>query len=369
VSTGPLRDFQIDAGKFLRDLRREFLRQHRRLTVQARAEGGVERDELVTMLRAAQSELAAHWRGIVLGRSVTLAKQTWTPENVLNSVDAVVDELPEVVPAPYEDTTYEPKEDDSPWKQLRRQALRARRGWRKAFGQSPPIREVRLQALGRYHLSYDAPSRFEALAALFVEADRHMAARTRSLFDGVIAGYDDVVEISSDPDADLERHLVRLRHEVEEELALALDEIVRITADGTHRAASAVAVNFVHMKEDLPTFGTLDLPTRDRRTSRRFANRMRAIETLTKDVANLRKASSAEYSSLAMELELLGLEARIKDNVSEYVLRLTNTVQRRATSQVTRVSETLQTALTELNTQLETEQSGEELAAALRSAT
>ena len=369
VSTGPLRDFQVDSGKFLRDLRREFLRQHRRLTVQARAEEGVEREELVTMLRAAQSELAAHWRGIVLGRSVTLSKQTWTPENILNSVDAVVDELPEVVSAPYEDETYESKENDSLWKRIQRQWLRTRRGWRKAFAQSTPIREVRLKALGRYHLSYDAPTRFEALAALFVEADRHLAARTRSLFDGVIAGYDDVVDVCSDPDADLERHLVRLRHDVEEELALALDEVVRITADGTHRAASAVAVGFVHMKDDLPSFGTLDLPSRERRTSRRFANRMRAIETLTKDVANLRKASSAEYSSLAMELELLGLEARIKDNVSEYVMRLTNTVQRRASSQVTRVSETLQTALSELDSALETDQSGEQLAAALRSST
>ena len=59
-------------------------------------------------------------------------------------------------------------------------------------------------------------------------------------------------------------------------------------------------------------------------------------------MSNLRKASSADYSSLAMELELLGLEARIKDNVAEYVSRLTNTVKRRAISQVERVSETLQ---------------------------
>ena len=81
VSTGPLRDFQLDAGKYLRDLRREFLRHHRRLTVQARAEDGAERDELVTMLRSAQSDLAAHWRGIVLGRSVTLAKLTWDSGN------------------------------------------------------------------------------------------------------------------------------------------------------------------------------------------------------------------------------------------------------------------------------------------------
>ena len=369
VSTGPLRDFQLDAGKYLRDLRREFLRHHRRLTVQARAEGGTERDDLVTMLRSAQSDLAAHWRGIVLGRSVTLSKLTWTPETILGNVDGLVDELPEVVTAPYEDLSYEPRENDSLWKQLRRQVLRLRRGWRKAFGQSPPTRDVRLRSLGRFHLSYDAPARLEGLAALFVEADRHLAARTRSLFDGVIAGYDDIVDISTDPGADLESQLVRLRHDVEEELALALDETVRITGDGTHRAASALASGFVRMKEDLPTFGTLDLSTGERRTSRRFANRMRAMETLTKDVANLRKASSAEYSSLAMELELLGLEARIKDNVAEYVLRLTNTVKRRAGSQVERVSDTLQNALKELNTELESDYSGDELAAALRQAT
>ncbi len=368
VSTGPLRDFQVDAGKYLRDLRREFLRQHRRLTVQARASESAERDELVTMLRAAQSELAAHWRGIVLGRSVTLSKQTWTPESILNSVDAVVDELPEVVVAPYEDLSYESKDDDSLWMRIRRQSLRARRAWKKALG-SAPTRDVRLRALGRFHLSYDAPTRFEALAALFVEADRHMAARTRSLFDGVIAGYDDIVTICSDSEADIERQLLRLRHDVEEELSLALDEIVRITSDGTHRAATAVGAGFVQMKEDLPIFCTLDLPARERRTSRRFANRMKAIETLTKDVANLRKASSAEYSSLAMELELLGLEARIKDNVTEYVVRLTNTVDRRATSQVARVSETLQTALTELNEHLESDLSGEALAVALREST
>jgi len=369
VSTGPLREFQLDAGKYLRDLRREFLRHHRRLTVQARAEDGAERDELVTLLRSAQSDLAAHWRGIVLGRSVTLAKLTWTPEGMLENVDALVDELPSVVTAPFEDVTYQTKDDDSIWKRLRRGMLRLRRGWRRALGQTPPTRDVRLRALGRFHLSYDAPARLEALAALFVEADRHLAARTRSLFDGVIAGYDDIVDISADPDADLEGQLVRLRHDVEEELALALDETVRITGDGTHRAASALATGFVRMKEDLPIFGTLDLRTGERRTSRRFANRMRAMETLTKDVSNLRKASSAEYSTLAMELELLGLEARIKDNVAEYVLRLTNTVKRRATSQVERVSDTLQSALSVLNAELESDYSGEELAAALRKAT
>ena len=369
VSTGALRDFQVEAGKYLRDLRREFLRHHRRLTVQARAEGDAGREDLVTMLRSAQSDLAAHWRGIVLGRSVTLSKQTWTPETIIHDVDAVVDVLPEIVVAPYEGESFESKEEETVWKQFRRQWLRMRRGWRKAFGQGPPTRDVRLRALGRFHLSYDAPVRLEALAALFVEADRHLAARTRSLFDGVIDGYDDIVGIASTPDAQLERQLIALRHDVEEELALALDEVVRITGDGTHRAASALAGGFVKMKEDLPTFCTLDLPSGERRTSRRFANRMRAMETLTKDVANLRRASSAEYSSLAMELELLGLEARIKDNVAEFVSRLSNTVKRRAIAQVERVSETLQRSLEELNRELEKDYAGDELAVALKKAT
>jgi Kef-type K+ transport system membrane component KefB len=369
VSTGPLREFQTEADKYLRDLRREFLRHHRRLTVQARTEEGVERDELVTLLRSAQSELAAHWRGIVLGRSVTLAKLTWTPESVLNAVDALVDELPELVRAPYEDLAFEAKAGDSIWRQIRRRALRLSRAWRKALGQGGPIRDVRLRALARFHLSYDAPTRLEGLAALFVEADRHMAARTRSLFDGVVAGYDEIVEITSESDADLERQLVRLRHDVEEELALAMDEVARITREGTHRAANALATGFVRMKEDLSTFGTLDLPTGKRRISRRFASRIRAMETLTKDVANLRKASAAEYSSLAMELELLGLEARIKDQVADYTSRLTNTIRRRAISQVERVGETLQAALTELDAELEKDHSGDELAAALRKAT
>lgn len=369
VSTGPLREFQTDSGQYLRDLRREFLRHHRRLTVQARAEDDADREELVTMLRSAQSDLAAHWRGIVLGRSVTLAKQTWTPETMIQDLDGVVDALPEIVLALYEPQSFELRKEDSLWRQIRRRGLRLRKGWRKALGQGPPTRDVRFRGLGRFHLSYDAPARLEALAALFVEADRHMAARTRSLFDGVIAGYDDIVDIASDTDIDLEKQLVHLRHDVEEELALALDEVVRITSDGTHRAASALADGFVKMKEDLPKFGTLDLPGSERRTSRRFANRMRAMETLTKDVANLRKASSADYSSLAMELELLGLEARIKDNVSEYVSRLTNTVRRRAISQVERVSETLQGTLEVLNEELEKDYSGDELGNALRKTT
>ena len=58
---------------------------------------------------------------------------------MLENVDGLVDELPEVVVAPYEEVSYESKESDSLWKALRRQGLRSRRSWRKAFGQSESL--------------------------------------------------------------------------------------------------------------------------------------------------------------------------------------------------------------------------------------
>jgi Kef-type K+ transport system membrane component KefB len=369
VSTGPLREFQVEAEKYLRDLRREFLRHHRRLIAQARSTGEEHRDALGTMFRVAQADLAAHWRGIVLGRSVTVSKQTWTPERAVEAVDAVVDELPVSLMAPIEAQTYEPREEDDLVKQARRGLLRAARSWRATFGQSPPQRDVHVQALGRYHLSYDAPARLEALAALFVEADRHLTARTSSIFEGISAGYDDIAQVAAQSGMDLEELLSNLRGEVEEELALALEEVQRITLDGTNRAANALASGYVGMKEDLPSFGTLDLPTSERRTSRKFADRMRAMETLTKDLANLRKASAAEYSMLAMDLELLGLEAKDKEIIEEYLARATNTVHRRAVAQADRVSEALAATLQRLEHDLAQDYSGAELGAALKEST
>ena len=369
ISTGPIREYRTEAEKYLRDLRREFLRHHRRLVVQARAESDEQHEALAKMLRSAQADLAAHWRGIVLGRSVTLSKQTWSPESVIESLDSIVDALPDSVRAPLEDESYVSQENDGITRQLRRQVLRGSRAWRRTFGQRGPTRDVRLRALGRYHLSYEAPSRLEALAALFVEADRHLAARTSSMFDGVTAGYDDIAVIAGESGEDLEGRLTRLRADVEEELALALDEVERIAQDGTQRAANALGTGFVAMKDDLATFGTLDLPTAERRTSRKFANRMRAMETLTKELSNLRKASAAEYSLLAMELELLGLEARVKEIIEGYTSRVTSTVRRRAIAQADRVSESLAETVKQLEVDLQEDYSGEELAKALRRTT
>ena len=365
VSTGPLRSFRVEAEKYLRDLRREFLKHHRRLTVQARSEEG-SNEELVGMLRAAQADLAAYWRGIVLGRSIVVNKEIWSPEQLINSLDNIVEGLPKTIVLHYEDQSYETQTAESLPTSIQRAALRFRRGWRRAFGQKEPNRELPLYSLGRYHLYGKFPPKLESLAALFVEADRHLVARTRSIFDGVAGGYDDLVRLVSDPEVNMDKQLVALREDFEEELALALEEVRRITRDGTHRTASSLASAFAALKSDLPTFGTLDLPLSKRRSSKVFTQRVRAIEMLGTQLVGLRHASSASYSTLAMELELLGLEARIKEAVEEHATKLQNMVQRRALRQIERVDDALQEALQHVEEELQTEYTGEQLAVALR---
>ena len=368
VSTGPLRAFRVDAEQYLRDLRREFLRHHRRLSVQARSEEGG-REELTAMLRAAQADLAAYWRGIVLSRSINVEKQHWSPQDLIQQLDNIVEGLPRNVVAPYEPTSYKHQEGQSLGQAFRRAMLRVNRSWRRAFAQSDPTRQIALYSLGRFHLYGHVPAKLEGLAALFVEADRHLAARTRSIFDGVSAGYDALVGQLEQPEADIENQLVALREDFEEELALALEEVRRIARDGTQRTASALASGFNAIKEDLPTYGTMDLNTSTRRGSKVFAQRVRAIELLSEQLKGLRRASSAGYAMLAMELELLGLEARIKEAVGEHATRLQNMIQRRALAQMERVDDSLQETLQHVDEELKAEYTGDELAVSLRQIT
>ena len=369
VSTGPLREFHSEAERYLRDLRREFLRHHRKLVVRARLEDSDQRQELATMLRTTQAELAAHWRGIVVGRSVMLSKKQWTPAVILEDLDMIVEELPTHVIAPYEPRTYESQENDSSFKSLQRYTLRCARAWRRTFGQPVLQRHVRLQSLGRYHLSYRVPSKLESIAALIIEADRHLAMRTSSIFESITQGYDDIADALGDVNSDLNREMTSLKAEVEEEFMLALEETTRITQDGTRRVASALGSGYVGMKEDVCVFGTLDLPNSGRRTSHKFGERMHAMEALTKGLANLRKVSAAQHSMLAMDLELLGLQAKVKEIVEQYMVRISKMIKRRAMTQANRVSKLLAEAVERLNYEMEQNHSGQELAKAIRHGT
>ncbi len=367
VSNGPLRDFRSGAELYLRDLRREFLRHHRRLSVQARAEGS--RGELCTMLRSEQAELAERWRGIVLGRGARLAQHHWNPRGLVENLDELIETLPNIVPASWEKASFEPRAGARPSERIRRSSLRLRRDWYELFSSSLPPRVVDLRALGRHHLSAQATTRLEGLAALFVQADGHLIARTRSIFDAIVDGYDGLAKLAEGDEVDIEERLVDLRQGVEEELALALDEVRRIARDGTKRTANAFATGLGEIKVEVKVFDTLDLPSRKRGVSRVFRQRMKALSNLTERYEELREGGVASYNLLALELELVGLEAKVKDTLEEYASRIQNEVDRRAHQQALRVENALAESVAAVDQELAGGASGEELGATLRQIT
>jgi Kef-type K+ transport system membrane component KefB len=365
VASGPLEDFRHEGEMFLRELRREYLRHHRRLAVRARSDE--DRKALATELRTQQAQLAERWRGIVLGRAVRLRKAGWTPDALVASVDRVVDALPPTLRVPWEPECFQGPAEGAPTHRVRRVLLRARRAARRLFGLAMPERSLELRALARYHLSGLAPERLEGLAALLVHSDRHLALRTRSLFDVIVDGYDALAaRLARDEAVDVGEALVDLRREVEEELALALDEVARMVDDGTHRTEIALGDALRSVKGEVPRFGTFDLPASQRRSSRLFRQRMRALETLTSRLRRVRRTSAAGYASLALELELVGLMAQVKDTLEAHVEGLERDVRGRTHRQVVRVRDALQEALMRVGEILKEERTGDQIAVELR---
>ncbi|MDH5492292.1 MAG: cation:proton antiporter, partial [Myxococcales bacterium] len=367
LQRGPIERFRGQAEAYVRELRREFLRHHRRLTVQARIEG--QGESLASMLRSEQAELADRWRGAVLGRSARLASRAWSPEEIVEALDYLVDTLPQRVEAAHTETSFVDKPKQSTWMALSRSALRWNRTLRRRFGKELRPRAFDLRAVARYHLGGQIPARLEGLAAILVQADRHLAARTRSLLDGIVMGYDSLAIDVCGEGCDAHARLVRQREQIEEELGLALEEIERMARDATRRTARILGRGFQALKEDVRIAGTIDLPERARRTTKVFKARSRALELFGASLRKHQEISAAGYSLLAMELELVGLEARVKDSLEEHVSRIESAVRGRTFVHAERVHAALEAALEEVERELSTGQQGDALAAALRRAT
>ena len=379
-ASGALTDFREHAEGYVRDLRREFLRHHRRLVVKARSEQSGA--EFAQQIHLEQAEVAERWRAHVLSRGARLGKWAWSPDEIIESLDAIADTLPERIKAPVEPDSFVGKADDGLWRSVSRWFLRVRRGTRRLFGGGAIQRNVDLQSLGRFHLSGETPARLESIAALLVHAEQHLISRTRSIFDGMLRGYDALAaefaqftEESGEEAEGSERseqillRLSELRAQVEEELALAVDEVARIEADGTRRSARVLAFGLNSLKKDVLVYDTLDLPAGDRRASRVFKDRVRGIDRLTEHLGELRQNSKAGYAQLAMELEVFGLQSTIKDALEEHVSRLEREVQGRAADQVQRVQATLEEAMTLVVAQIESAKSAAELSASIRQLT
>ena len=368
LERGALERFRTEADRYLQELRREFLRHHRRIVVHLRdCETPA---ALGPVLHAEQSSLSERWRGLIIGRGARLSQRAFKPTQLIDAIDRIVESLPESQQAPYEPESFLPRQGEAPWTVARRTWLRSRRAVRRLVGQEMAPRHVRLRELARYHLSGLTPARLEGLAALFVQAEVHLVARTRNLFDGIVFGHDQIVARLGEETFEPAVALAELRTDVERELGLAFDEVGRIAADGSARVARVLGEGIRDIEEDLPSIGTLDLPNRRRRTSRLFKRRMRAVELLQATLSDLYRSLAASYSLLGLELELVGLEARIKDVLSEHLTALESDIRGRAHVQAERAADALSVALAHIEDELFTQRhTGEATAATLRQLT
>ena len=372
VAKGPLRRVHLEAESYFRSLRREFLRGHRRLSVKLRSDAedadGAKKESLSRMLHREQAELISRWRTVVLERASTTGEAEWSPDQIIETLDRIVESSPEWLLVPYEEQSFEATADQTTFQTIRRWALRFRRSFASLF-RSELRRRIPFRALARYHLYGATPGRLEALAELLTRGEMHLLFRARELFEDVITAYERAIN-NDDPavGASLsDGELREIRERVEAKLELCTTEAGYMAVGQSDLLGAIFRHAMRDLGEDLRVAGTLDLATRTRRSSKVFHDRDRALRVLSHDLRGVRKAVGGSYRLLAMELELLSLDAQIRDVLDDQGSVLARTIRGKAHTQAGRVSEALAEMLAVAKETIDTPSfTGEQLSTALR---
>lgn len=352
-----------DASDYLLNLRKEFLRHHRHLTV-ASASG---MDGVGAKTRTELADLADRWRDLVLGRASDVRQPGWSPVELVEALDDAINRLPDRVPAPYNEVTFDGPEEESGLRALFRAGFRGWFALGKLVGGEPPTRSVHLQLLARYHFGGLVPGRLEGLAALLISAEQHLHRRTRSLFHTIHHAYDGLVQADVDPE-DHGEYLGKLRQHIEEEFTLAQDELLKIREEGGMRTARILGRTYREWRSELPRMNTIDLRSGSRRYSRVFRRRTKGIERLTDDLQTARKGVSGRFTALALDLELAKLEGRVSDLVDQHADQLARTIRGKGNTQLERAHSALRDALVAITDTMEQDLTAPALAKALREA-
>jgi Kef-type K+ transport system membrane component KefB len=361
VQEGHLQQWKEDAENWLESLRKEYLRHQRRLGVSAADRA----PDLKPRIREEQAALADRWRDLTLARSAEVGQAVWSPALLVEAVDELVARLPDQVSALIEGPTLRGTENEDAWTGLRRLLLRIRASLYHGLTGGQVRRSVLVNQLARFHFSGQLPTQLEGLAALLVSGEQHLHHRARSLFATINTGFERVYQVGDDPSA-AEALLHRLRDDVDEEFSIARSEIAAIALDGVQRTSIILATSWREFAQDLKVAGTLDLPNSRRRFSRVFPQRTKAMGVLDGGLARSRRSIAARFDGLAMELELVRLEGRIKDVVDQHADKIARKVRGKGTTQFNRVETALRDTLAEVESLLLEDLPARQLAKGLR---
>ncbi len=343
---GPVATLREQIEAFLSELRREFLRPHRRLSVHAKNADG--RDGAREALGFELAALADRFRAVVLSRSSRIQHQTWTPVGIANALHEAIEGLPRLVMAPYEARTLFGDPSDGVLLRIRRRSLRLDSWIRKRLGASPHERGVELRQLGRYHFEGRVMLQIEGLAALFVQCEIQLAGRSRQLMEAVAQGFEALVShVEQDDFPDM---LSGLRIQLEDEFVSVERDVNQILDDSVHRAEMIFGEALRTLKDELVVIGTVDLPSRRRRSAGPVAEAQRSLADLSSRLDAVVGHIAASYNLLALHLEFVGFRARLLNTIDGVLAELRADVRGRSRVQLERVRSAVDDVLQSLET-------------------
>lgn len=350
-----------DAQEYLGRLRKEFLRYHRHITKIVERDAPDQHDAIQREI----ASMADAWRDLVLLRGSELSAETWNPVELITIGQEITQSMPEKLQAPYSARSDQGPTNEGILSRIRRGLDRQRRSISKLFSGDEPSRVVPIKQVAAYHFQGMLPGRLEGLAALMLSGEDHLQTRTESLFTFIKEGYRPILH----PEGELDPALLdSIRVSMDEEFALAAEETQRIAVDTMARLMGVFASCWRDMTDDLPVVNTIDLPKRKRRFSRVYRDQERAEGVLTSRYPRARVAIGHRYEALAMDLELVRLQAAVEDVVEQHADSLARTVKGRGITQLHRLETAVKDAVIATQMVLQEDLSSTALISALQEA-
>lgn len=354
---------------FVQLLRKEFLRMHRRVMVQA-GDRRVPDDALWAALARERGELAGRWKGLLLDRaaSVDFRRERKAIDDLLAGVDRSCQALPAAVTAPLEPSHLTAGEDDTRLVALRKLGTRFGTGFGRLLGRDA-IRVIEARAIARYVMTGRLPVLLRDAVGMLVLEERFILAQARNLFEVYDHALDQAILLGrerSRKNSDLEdggpaqpidpelrqELLVRLREELEEEFRLMIEGVDRFADEAVRVTASSMGRAYRELVTKLTAAGTPSLPPGAYRFSRIYEHSVQAIAYLHQGLDNARDHTRGNAAALAMELDVVRLTEVVRAETERVALAAARDVRGRMSHQLHRVQEAMDDSVVTVGTLL-----------------
>lgn len=335
-----IRPYEEVALQHLAELRRDVLRHLRRLSVMVRSDPSS--GDWRQAVRRERAEFSERWRIIILRRAALAADKSLDPSGLVGDIELQIETLPRQLRVPYEPQSYRIAGAGNSTAVFFVLLRRLRRRLARWLGLPPPLRVVPLATVARETLTTVLPRQCEGVMALFVQAEKHMVARARELFEDTFEALGILAQESSPPPpADRLREqrnqaLEALREMFDESSGLASEEVRAVARDLDARASEPIWEGFSAFCERALVAGTwVGPPLRVKRDGYRTAHA--ELRSLVDRMPALQDASAASLSLLALELEMAAYIARTDEALKEPLSRLLRDVRGRTLVQLERL--------------------------------